>query len=231
MLLTLRGTPFLYYGDELALPDVPLDAETALDPVARRTGDAARQPRRLPHADAVGGRARRRVHDRGCDAVAAVRRPRGLQRRRAARGPGLGAAPRARPDRAAQAARRADHRLLRDAARAGGGMGVATRRALRRRAEPVRRRGRGRGRRRAAWRSATDRARDGEAVAGARPAAAVRGRRRRAATCDRRRAGDARGDVPGWRRCCRTRAGRTRRCRRRSRATRGASTPSSAATR
>ena len=39
MLLTLRGTAFLYYGDELALPDVPQDAETALDPVARRTGD------------------------------------------------------------------------------------------------------------------------------------------------------------------------------------------------
>ena len=29
MLLTLRGTPFLYYGDELALPDVPLDPATA----------------------------------------------------------------------------------------------------------------------------------------------------------------------------------------------------------
>ena len=31
MLLTLRGTPFLYYGDELALPEVPLDPATALD--------------------------------------------------------------------------------------------------------------------------------------------------------------------------------------------------------
>ena len=39
MLLGLRGTPFLYYGDELALPEVPLDPATALDPVARRTGD------------------------------------------------------------------------------------------------------------------------------------------------------------------------------------------------
>jgi alpha-glucosidase len=39
MLLTLRGTSFLYYGDEIALEEVPLDAETALDPVARRTGD------------------------------------------------------------------------------------------------------------------------------------------------------------------------------------------------
>ena len=42
MLLTLRGTPFLYYGDELGLPEVPTDFETALDPVARRTGDPSR---------------------------------------------------------------------------------------------------------------------------------------------------------------------------------------------
>jgi alpha-glucosidase len=42
LLLALRGTPFLYYGDEIGLPDVPQDAETALDPVARRTGDPER---------------------------------------------------------------------------------------------------------------------------------------------------------------------------------------------
>ena len=42
MLLTLRGTAFLYYGDEIALPEVPQDPETALDPVARRTGDPSR---------------------------------------------------------------------------------------------------------------------------------------------------------------------------------------------
>jgi alpha-glucosidase len=42
MLLGLRGTPFLYYGDEIALPEVPLDPATALDPVARRTGDPSR---------------------------------------------------------------------------------------------------------------------------------------------------------------------------------------------
>ena len=65
MLLTLRGTPFLYYGDELGLPDVPTrPARRALDPVARRTGDPSRQPRPLPHADAVERRARRRVHRR-----------------------------------------------------------------------------------------------------------------------------------------------------------------------
>jgi alpha-glucosidase len=38
IVLTLRGTPFLYYGDEIALPNVPQDFESALDPVARRTG-------------------------------------------------------------------------------------------------------------------------------------------------------------------------------------------------
>ncbi len=42
MLLSLRGTPFLYYGDEIALQDVPLDPAGALDPVARRTGNPER---------------------------------------------------------------------------------------------------------------------------------------------------------------------------------------------
>jgi alpha-glucosidase len=59
MLLTLRGTPFLYYGDELGLPDVPSDPQQALDPVARRTGDPAnnrdvcRTP--MPWSDEPGG--------------------------------------------------------------------------------------------------------------------------------------------------------------------------------
>ena len=50
MLLTLRGTPFLYYGDEIGLADVPIDPEQALDPVARRTGDPDRNrdPCRTP---------------------------------------------------------------------------------------------------------------------------------------------------------------------------------------
>ena len=50
MLLTLRGTPFLYYGDEIGLPDVPLDPADALDPVPRRTGrpDRNRDPCRTP---------------------------------------------------------------------------------------------------------------------------------------------------------------------------------------
>ena len=59
IVLTLRGTPFLYYGDEIALPNVALDAETALDPVARRTGDPSdnrdvcRTP--MPWTNAPGG--------------------------------------------------------------------------------------------------------------------------------------------------------------------------------
>ena len=59
MLLGLRGTPFLYYGDELALTDVPTDPATALDPVARRTGDPSRNrdPCRtpMPWSDEPGG--------------------------------------------------------------------------------------------------------------------------------------------------------------------------------
>jgi len=50
LLICLRGTPFLYYGDEIGLPDVPLDPADALDPVPRRTGKAERNrdPCRTP---------------------------------------------------------------------------------------------------------------------------------------------------------------------------------------
>jgi alpha-glucosidase len=43
MLLTLRGTPFLYYGDELALPDGDVPAERRLDP-APDERDGCRTP-------------------------------------------------------------------------------------------------------------------------------------------------------------------------------------------
>jgi alpha-glucosidase len=42
MLLTLRGTAFLYYGDEIGMPEVRLDPATALDPVPRLTGNPER---------------------------------------------------------------------------------------------------------------------------------------------------------------------------------------------
>jgi alpha-glucosidase len=50
MLLALRGTPFLYYGDEIAMPEPELDPAKALDPVAHRTGDPDdnRDPCRTP---------------------------------------------------------------------------------------------------------------------------------------------------------------------------------------
>lgn len=41
LLLTLRGTPFLYAGEELGLEDAPVDAEQALDPGGR---DGCRAP-------------------------------------------------------------------------------------------------------------------------------------------------------------------------------------------
>ena len=41
MLLTLRGTPLLYYGDEIGMPDVPIPRDRVRDPVGR---DGCRTP-------------------------------------------------------------------------------------------------------------------------------------------------------------------------------------------
>jgi alpha-glucosidase len=48
MLLTLRGTPFLYYGDEIALEDAPLDPARSLDPAARDDPEHDRDRCRTP---------------------------------------------------------------------------------------------------------------------------------------------------------------------------------------
>jgi alpha-glucosidase len=50
VLLALRGTPFLYYGDEIAMAEPELDPAEALDPVPHRKGDPAenRDPCRTP---------------------------------------------------------------------------------------------------------------------------------------------------------------------------------------
>lgn len=50
LLLTLRGTPTLYYGDELGLPDVEVPADRVQDPVGLRTGrpELGRDPARMP---------------------------------------------------------------------------------------------------------------------------------------------------------------------------------------
>jgi alpha-glucosidase len=59
MLLTLRGTPLLYYGDELGMADVPLPRERLLDPVGLRGWpddpgrDGARTP--MPWTQEPGG--------------------------------------------------------------------------------------------------------------------------------------------------------------------------------
>ena len=41
MLLTLRGTPFLYYGDELGMPETNIPADRVLDPVGKIHGPAS----------------------------------------------------------------------------------------------------------------------------------------------------------------------------------------------
>jgi alpha-glucosidase len=49
MLLTLRGTPFLYYGDEIGMPDRPFEKSEVLDPVGVRFHPVAgRDPERTP---------------------------------------------------------------------------------------------------------------------------------------------------------------------------------------
>jgi alpha-glucosidase len=58
LLLTLRGTPVLYYGDELALPEAVIPPERVLDPVGLRREpenpgrDGARTP--MPWSDTAG---------------------------------------------------------------------------------------------------------------------------------------------------------------------------------
>jgi alpha-glucosidase len=47
LLLTLRGTPTLYYGDELGMSNVPISAEQVRDPAAR-DGGKGRDPERSP---------------------------------------------------------------------------------------------------------------------------------------------------------------------------------------
>jgi alpha-glucosidase len=50
LLMCLRGTPLLYYGDELGLPDVPVPPAAARDPLAAGTlpGKDGRDPCRTP---------------------------------------------------------------------------------------------------------------------------------------------------------------------------------------
>jgi alpha-glucosidase len=48
LLLTLRGTPTIYYGDEIGMTDVPVPTEASRDPVERREPGRGRDPERSP---------------------------------------------------------------------------------------------------------------------------------------------------------------------------------------
>jgi alpha-glucosidase len=48
LLLTLRGTPVLYYGDELAMPQAEIPPERVVDPEARRDPESGRDGARTP---------------------------------------------------------------------------------------------------------------------------------------------------------------------------------------
>ncbi len=56
MLLTLRGTPFLYYGEEIGMHDVYIPSERICDPVGIRLPGLGRDPERTPMqwSDAAG---------------------------------------------------------------------------------------------------------------------------------------------------------------------------------
>jgi alpha-glucosidase len=48
LLLTLRGTPTLYYGDEIGMADVPVPDEKVQDPWGKRVPGLGRDPQRTP---------------------------------------------------------------------------------------------------------------------------------------------------------------------------------------
>ena len=168
MLLTLRGTPFLYYGDELGLPEVrdgladgarPGRAAHGRPDAATATAAARRCPGRPSRAAASPPPRRRRgspFGDLAAHNVAAQ-----------AADPASTLNLDARPDRAAPRGAGAAHGRLRGARGAGGRLGLPPRRRVRRRAQPLRRADRDRRDRR------RDRRRDG-------PRARRRGGRRRA---------------------------------------------------
>jgi alpha-glucosidase len=55
LLLTLRGTPTLYYGDELGMRDVPIPPDRVQDPWERRVPGLGRDPVRTPMPWTPGG--------------------------------------------------------------------------------------------------------------------------------------------------------------------------------
>ena len=71
LLLTLRGTPTIYQGEEIGMSDVPIPPERVQDPWERNVPGWPR-PRPGPHANAVGRQPECRLHQRR--ALAAARR-------------------------------------------------------------------------------------------------------------------------------------------------------------
>ena len=53
LLLTLRGTPTLYYGDELGMTNVDIPADQVKDTFELELPGLPPRPRRRAHADAV----------------------------------------------------------------------------------------------------------------------------------------------------------------------------------
>ena len=77
MLMGLRGTPFLYYGDEIGMPDTDDPRRPSARP-GRRVPRRTRRPRSRTHADAVDRRARApvtptRASSRGCRSATSPR--------------------------------------------------------------------------------------------------------------------------------------------------------------
>ena len=79
LILTLRGTPTLYQGDELGMTDVAIPAASMRDPFA--AAGATPRPRPAARADAVVRGLRARLHDRHALASLSRAGPSGSRRR------------------------------------------------------------------------------------------------------------------------------------------------------
>ena len=79
LLLTLRGTPTLYYGDEIGMIDVPIAPEAVQDPWEKKRARPWPRPRPATHTDAVEWLAICRLHRRhtlasGCGGISSRQR-------------------------------------------------------------------------------------------------------------------------------------------------------------
>ena len=81
LLFTLRGTPTLYYGDELGMTDVPIAPEQVPDPWGGRRGATRRARRcggRVPTAASQSGEPWLPMGDIAINAGRAARQPRSM---------------------------------------------------------------------------------------------------------------------------------------------------------